>query len=178
VATGAFADTATEKAVTFPAKTGRYLRLRALTEAGSRGSWSSAAEISATGVATGPLHPANIQLIGQASGKCVDIPFGATAPGAQPTLYTCNQAAHQRWTFNTNETLTGKDGVCLDGSAPIVTIQPCSGVAGQRWTANVGTVTGVGGKCLTPVGNGTANGVQLELAVCSGSSSQQWSYTP
>ncbi|MDH2394184.1 discoidin domain-containing protein, partial [Streptomyces sp. HNM0663] len=52
VATGTFADTATEKTVGFTTKTGRYLRLKALTEAGNRGSWTSAAEISATGTAT------------------------------------------------------------------------------------------------------------------------------
>ncbi|MEV4557817.1 TIM-barrel domain-containing protein [Kitasatospora sp. NPDC049285] len=51
VATGTFADTATQKSVTFTAKPGRYLRLRALTEAGNRGPWTSAAEITATGAA-------------------------------------------------------------------------------------------------------------------------------
>lgn len=49
VATGTFADTATAKKVAFTAKSGRYLRLRALTEAGNRGPWTSAAEITATG---------------------------------------------------------------------------------------------------------------------------------
>ncbi|MFG2848705.1 TIM-barrel domain-containing protein [Kitasatospora sp. NPDC048296] len=49
VATGTFADTEAEKTATFAAKPGRYLRLRALTEAGNRGPWTSAAEISATG---------------------------------------------------------------------------------------------------------------------------------
>ncbi|MFG2822455.1 TIM-barrel domain-containing protein [Kitasatospora sp. NPDC048365] len=49
VATGTFADTAAAKKVTFTAKSGRYLRLRALTEAGNRGPWTSVAEITATG---------------------------------------------------------------------------------------------------------------------------------
>ncbi len=49
VATGSFADTAALKSVKFTAKSGRYLRLRALTEAGNRGPWTSAAEITATG---------------------------------------------------------------------------------------------------------------------------------
>jgi len=49
VATGTFADTASAKTVGFAAKPGRYLRLRALTEAGNRGPWTSAAEITATG---------------------------------------------------------------------------------------------------------------------------------
>jgi hypothetical protein len=39
VAVGTFADTATEKTVAFAPTTGRYLRLRALTEAGNRGPW-------------------------------------------------------------------------------------------------------------------------------------------
>ncbi len=49
VATGTFADTATAKRVNFAAKSGRYVRLRALSEAGNRGPWTSAAEITATG---------------------------------------------------------------------------------------------------------------------------------
>lgn len=53
VATGTFPDTAAPKTVFLGSATGRYLRLRALTEAGSRGPWTSAAEISATGVLAG-----------------------------------------------------------------------------------------------------------------------------
>ncbi|MFI6848917.1 TIM-barrel domain-containing protein [Kitasatospora sp. NPDC050467] len=49
VATGTFADTAGAKTVDFTAKAGRYLRLRALTEAGNRGPWTSLAELTATG---------------------------------------------------------------------------------------------------------------------------------
>ncbi|MFB7620670.1 TIM-barrel domain-containing protein [Kitasatospora sp. NPDC056181] len=49
VATGTFADTASAKTVGFTARPGRYLRLRALGEAGDRGPWTSAAEITATG---------------------------------------------------------------------------------------------------------------------------------
>ena len=45
VATGTFADNSAQKTVTFPARTVRYVRLRALTEAGGRGPWSNAAEI-------------------------------------------------------------------------------------------------------------------------------------
>ncbi|MFE9040219.1 TIM-barrel domain-containing protein [Streptomyces sp. NPDC007818] len=51
VATGTFADTADEKTVSTTVKRGRYVRLRALTEAGNRGPWSSAAEISLRGTA-------------------------------------------------------------------------------------------------------------------------------
>jgi galactose oxidase len=49
VANGTFADTPSLKTVTFPAATGRYVRLVALTEAGNRGPWSSAAEVNLLG---------------------------------------------------------------------------------------------------------------------------------
>ncbi|MER6098867.1 discoidin domain-containing protein [Streptomyces sp. NPDC001728] len=53
VATGTFADTATATRVAFTAKPGRYLRLRALTEAGNRGPWTSLADLTATGRPSG-----------------------------------------------------------------------------------------------------------------------------
>ncbi|KJK51593.1 glycosyl hydrolase family 31 [Lentzea aerocolonigenes] len=49
VATGTWASNATEKTVSFAAKTGRYLRLRALTDL-SGGQYTSAAEITAIGI--------------------------------------------------------------------------------------------------------------------------------
>jgi galactose oxidase len=50
VATGSFSDSATQKPVHFPAVTARHVRLTAMTEAGNRGPWSSAAEIEVLGV--------------------------------------------------------------------------------------------------------------------------------
>jgi glucose/arabinose dehydrogenase/PKD repeat protein len=44
VATGTWASVGTEQSATFPAKTGRYLRLRALSEVGGR-AWTSVAEL-------------------------------------------------------------------------------------------------------------------------------------
>jgi galactose oxidase len=45
VATGTFADDGNQKSITFSAVTARYVRLTALTEAGGRGPWTTAAEI-------------------------------------------------------------------------------------------------------------------------------------
>jgi galactose oxidase len=50
VATGSFSDSATEKPVRFTAVTARHVRLTAMTEAGNRGPWSSAADIEILGV--------------------------------------------------------------------------------------------------------------------------------
>src|ERR1044072_7592100 len=48
-ATGTFADTGLEKVVTFKAVTARFVRLTAVSEAGRRGQWTSAAEVNLLG---------------------------------------------------------------------------------------------------------------------------------
>ncbi|MFJ6521592.1 TIM-barrel domain-containing protein [Streptomyces filamentosus] len=176
VATGIWADTATEKKVAVAPKTGRYLRLKALSEAGNRGPWTSVAEISATGRAT-PL-PAEATLVNAASGTCVDLPYGATTAGTEPTLHTCHGGANQRWTFTAAGTLTGKDGVCIDGSGTTVTVQPCNGSAGQQWQLGPQAALTNGDRCLTPARAGTANGTKLTLTACSDTAAQRWTPTP
>ncbi|MEU1400451.1 discoidin domain-containing protein [Micromonospora zamorensis] len=50
VASGTFADTSTQKVVPFTAaRSGRYVRLRALSEAGARGPWTTMADLAITG---------------------------------------------------------------------------------------------------------------------------------
>lgn len=82
VATGTFADTPALKQVPLSAKAGRYLRLKALTEAGGRGPWSSAAEITLTGRPT-PL-PAAATLVNGASASCLDLPGAPPRPVPSP----------------------------------------------------------------------------------------------
>ncbi len=53
VKTGTWPDTGTEKTVTFTEVRARYVRLTAITEAGNRGPWSSAAEINLLGPVAG-----------------------------------------------------------------------------------------------------------------------------
>ncbi|HEU4346737.1 MAG TPA: discoidin domain-containing protein [Actinoplanes sp.] len=54
-AAGGFADVSTAQTVSFEPRIARYVRLRALTEAGNRGPWSSAAEINVLGRANPTL---------------------------------------------------------------------------------------------------------------------------
>ncbi|MBW1595642.1 TIM-barrel domain-containing protein [Streptomyces sp. JJ38] len=175
VATGAFADTAAEKSIALKPKTGRYLRLRALTEAGDSGPWTSAAEISATGAAVPP--PTDVTLVNGASSTCVDIPHSDTSPGVEPTLYPCHGGPNQRWTFADDGALTGKDGVCLDAATNPVTVQPCDGSATQQWRLGPESAVTSGGRCLAPVGSATANGTELKTARCSGTADQRWTPT-
>ncbi|GHI85446.1 TIM-barrel domain-containing protein [Streptomyces xanthophaeus] len=177
VATGSFADTAAVKNTALSAKAGRYLRLKALTEAGARGPWTSAAEITLTG-RPAPL-PASATLVNAAATRCLDLPHSATAPGTEPTLYACHGGPNQRWTLQADGRLTGLSGVCLDGARIArVTVQACDGSAGQVWTAGAQSSLRNGGQCLTPVGSGTADGTRLTRAACTDSAAQRWTFTP
>ncbi|MFF4851480.1 TIM-barrel domain-containing protein [Streptomyces sp. NPDC001194] len=177
VATGTFADTAAATSVALAPKTGRYLRLRALTEAGGRGPWTSVAEISLTGRAA-PL-PADATLVSAASARCADLPYSATTPGTEPTLYTCHGGPNQRWSLTADGRVTGLGGVCLDGtSASSVTVQTCGAAAGQSWQPGPDGSLRTLGQCLAPAGAGTANGTRLTRAACDGSPAQRWTFTP
>ena len=61
VATGRWADDQTQKYATFRKRSARFVRLTALSEAGNRGPWTSAAEINVMGVAPSKA----------AGGKCI-----------------------------------------------------------------------------------------------------------
>ncbi|MFD9675408.1 TIM-barrel domain-containing protein, partial [Streptomyces sp. NPDC059981] len=179
VATGAFADTSAAKTVALAPRTGRYLRLKSLTEAGGRGPWTSAAEITLTGRPAPP--PTDVTLVNSASGSCLDLPHSATAPGTRPTLYSCHGGPNQRWTLQPDGRVTGLAGVCLDGGDPdAVTVQACSAGPGpgQTWQAGPDGSLRTAGQCLTPAGSGTANGTELTRTACAGTPAQRWTPTP
>lgn len=177
VASGTFADTAAAKTTALSVKSGRYLRLKALTEAGARGPWTSAAEITLTG-RPAPF-PADATLVNAASASCVDLPHSATTPGTEPTLYTCHGGPNQRWTLQSDGRLTGLGGVCLDAAnASRVSIRTCDGSAGQSWQAGPQSSLRNVGQCLTPAGAATANGTVLTRAACDNTPAQRWTFTP
>ncbi|MET9319276.1 TIM-barrel domain-containing protein [Streptomyces sp. NPDC003038] len=177
VASGTFTDTAAVKNISLSAKNGRYLRLKALTEAGGRGPWTSAAEITLTGRAA--PFPVGATLVNAASATCIDLPHSATTPGTEPTLYTCHGGPNQRWTLQNDGRLTGLGGVCLDGTkSSRVTIQTCDGSAGQTWQAGPQSTLRTAGQCLAPAGSATANGTRLTRSACDGRPAQRWTFTP
>ncbi|MEU8777676.1 TIM-barrel domain-containing protein [Streptomyces sp. NPDC048606] len=177
VATGTLADTAAAQTVPLAPKAGRYVRLKALTEAGGRGPWTSVAELTLTGRPS-PL-PADATLVGAASGRCVDLPHSATTPGTEPTLYSCHGGPNQRWTLGPDGRLTGLSGVCLDGADPArVVVRPCDGSPGQNWSPGPDGSLRTVGRCLAPAGSGTADGTRLTLAACTGTPDRRWTFTP
>lgn len=189
VATGTFADTAAEKSITFPAKPGRYLRLRALTEAGNRGPWTSAAEIRATGVPA-PLPSNGDYEIVQGS-LAVDDPGSSTTPGTQLVVYGLHGGNNQRWTFTDNGdgTYTIKNvasGLCIDDAGAStspggkIVQYTCTGNTNQRWSL-VGSSSGYSlvskQSGLVISAAGTASNSVLTQETNTDSALQRWTLT-
>jgi O-glycosyl hydrolase len=77
----------------------------------------------------------------QVAGKCLDANGQGTSPGTKVILWTCNGQNNQKWTLNTNGTITGtQSGLCLDvtGAATAngspVQLWTCGSGTNQRWT--------------------------------------------
>ena len=129
-----------------------------------------------------PPSQSNVTIVGQQSGRCVDVPNSTTANGTQVQLWDCGGNANQRWTYTAGRQLTVYGNKCLDangqgtsnGTAAI--IWDCNGQANQQWNINAnGTITGVqSGLCLDASALGTANGTRIQLWTCHGGTNQQW----
>ncbi|WP_198042164.1 ricin-type beta-trefoil lectin domain protein [Kitasatospora azatica] len=136
-----------------------------------------------SGTTPPPPPGGNQQIVGQASGRCVDVPNSSQTNGTQTQLWDCNGQANQHWTTTTSKQLTVYGNKCLDASGKgtsngtAVVIWDCNGGTNQQWNVNSnGTITGVqSGLCLDATGTGTANGTKLQLWACSGAGNQQWS---
>ena len=133
----------------------------------------------------GPTPPAGGgtgPIVGQESGRCLDVPGASTTNGTIVNLWDCNGNANQTWTATAAQQLTVYGNKCLDASGagtadgtPVL-IWDCTGGSNQQWTLNLdGTLVGVGsGKCLDATAHGTDNGTPLELWTCNGGANQQW----
>jgi len=129
-----------------------------------------------------PAAPPGEVLRGVASGRCVDVPGFSTTDGTALDLWDCNAGGNQSWNWTSAKELTVYGDTCLtiggDGSAgsPAV-IEPCTGAASQLWDVHDdGTVTNVAEPdlCLDAAGGATGNGTAVDVALCTGATSQQW----
>jgi hypothetical protein len=125
----------------------------------------------------------NAQLVGGQSGRCVEVPNGATTNGLQVQLADCQSVDRQRWTYTSDKKLQIYGNKCLDASGQgtsngtQVIIWDCRGQANQQWNVNSdGTITGVqSGLCVDAYGAGTASGTKVVLWSCHGGTNQRWS---
>ena len=118
-------------------------------------------------------------LVGNASGRCLDVPNGSTANGTQPIIWDCSGGTNQRWAYD-GQTLQSV-GRCLD--SPIgatagakAQLWACTGAANQRWSfVSGGTIRNAqSGLCLDVNGAGTANGTAVILWTCTNAPNQLW----
>ncbi|MFI0448894.1 ricin-type beta-trefoil lectin domain protein [Actinomadura sp. 6N118] len=151
----------------------------------TNGNWPSAAQavMASAGVQSSTGGQQNVLIVGQPSGRCIDIGNSSTTNGTQAQLWDCNGGANQRWTYTSGKQLTLFGNKCLDASGQgtsngtLAVIWDCNGQTNQQWNINAnGTITGVqSGLCLDVSDYGTTNGTKIHLWSCHGGTNQQWS---
>jgi poly(3-hydroxybutyrate) depolymerase len=124
------------------------------------------------------------QIVGNGSGRCVDITGFNTNDGNRLQLYDCTGGWNQKWSYTNNTLVNPQSGKCLNVSGgatangAAVNLWTCNGSGAQRWQVqSTGTIVNIqSGRCLDAAGRGTGNGTLLQLYDCvaGGQSNQQW----
>ncbi|MFD5632960.1 arabinofuranosidase catalytic domain-containing protein [Streptomyces sp. NPDC127077] len=128
------------------------------------------------------VQRADGSLFNPQSGRCLDSPNGATANGTRLRIWDCNGSAAQRFAVNAGAPVIGPGGTCADvagddngSNATAVQLWSCQSYAvDQHWFHGSDGRLHTLGRCLDIVGNGTANGTQVELWDCNGAGGQVW----
>ncbi|MFI7074312.1 endo-1,4-beta-xylanase [Micromonospora sediminicola] len=156
--------------------------LNALNAAGPAPTGTPTATPTSTPTTPPPSGGAN-RILGNQSGRCVDVPNASQTNGTRVQLYDCHGQTNQQWTYTASRQLTIYGGSrCLDaagsGNGAAVQIYSCNGQTNQQWNVNSnGTITGVqSGRCLDVWGTG--NGQQVQLYDCNGQANQRFQLVP
>ena len=128
----------------------------------------------------GGAAPSGLSIVGQGSGRCIDITSYGTADGTPVQLWDCGGNWNQKWARTGSTFVNPQTGKCLDvagggtANGTQVRLWSCNGTGAQQWQVNGnGTITNPeSGKCLDADGQGTANGTQLQIWDCYGSGTQ------
>ncbi|GAA1859328.1 endo-1,4-beta-xylanase [Myceligenerans crystallogenes] len=110
-------------------------------------------------------------------GKCLDLPGGNTANGTKLQTYSCWQTDNQRFTFNSNGSLTVK-GKCVDlpsgSNGTQVQIYDCNGNNNQKWTQSAnGEIRNTQYGVCIDIWSGS-DGATVQSYACSGGANQRW----
>jgi hypothetical protein len=114
------------------------------------------------------------------SGLCLSVTGESTTPKTTADIATCDGSSAQKWTVNSNGTISNGAGLCLSVSGASTTpkatadVYTCNGSVSESWTVNSnGTITGNNsGLCLSVRGGATASGSVADIYTCS--SSETW----
>ncbi|MGW1029016.1 ricin-type beta-trefoil lectin domain protein [Streptomyces sp. NPDC002577] len=123
-----------------------------------------------------------IQLVGQQSGRCLDINDNTITNATDAQLWDCSAGENQAWVRTARKELVVYGNKCLDAyqggtaNGTRVVIWDCNGGNNQKWDLNAdGTITNVNsGLCLDAYQAGTANGTKAVLWTCNGGDNQKW----
>jgi hypothetical protein len=132
--------------------------------------------------ATGSWSAANYRLVGNQSGRCLDVTGNVQTNGALAEIWDCNGGANQQWTPTGSNELRVYGSKCLDASnqgtttGTAVDIYDCNGGNNQKWTlGSDGTIHSVqSGLCLDVNGASSTGGTKLILWTCTGGTNQKW----
>jgi len=121
-------------------------------------------------------------LVGQQSGRCLDINNNATTNGTQAQLWDCNSQDNQRWTYTAGKLTIYNGTKCLDAynqgttNGTQAVIWDCNSQTNQQWTlSSDGTVRSAqSGLCLDATNAATTNGTKIVLWTCGTASNQKW----
>jgi hypothetical protein len=125
------------------------------------------------------------QIVGDGSGRCLDVSGESREKGAMIHIWECHGRANQQWKLLSDNSLQvyGSGGnMCLDiygnnaENGASVTIWPCNGGANQRWYfPGDNTIRSqLNGKCLDVEGYGTWDGARVQMYDCYNTSNQLW----
>lgn len=114
------------------------------------------------------------------SGLCLSVTGESTTPKTTADIATCDGSSAQKWTVNSDGTISNGAGLCLSVSGASTTpkatadVYTCNGSVSESWTVNSnGTITGNNsGLCLSVRGGATASGSVADIYTCS--SSETW----
>jgi len=126
------------------------------------------------------------QIVGVASGRCLDVIGNSTKAKAGINIYDCHGKPNQLWSYTAARELRIYNASrCLDvegkkTTAPArVEIYPCNGGTNQKWRLNSdGSIVSVqSGLCLDVMYQRTANSALVQLYTCQGRPHQRWRST-
>ncbi|HZS39220.1 MAG TPA: ricin-type beta-trefoil lectin domain protein [Polyangia bacterium] len=115
-------------------------------------------------------------------GNCLDVLAANPNPSPAVTVdnFTCNGTRAQVFQFNDDGTITDFWGNCLDVLGAnfmqgTVDFSACNGTPAQQWQAAGSAIVGLGGYCLSVVGDNPSPGTIVDLEPCTAAPGQSWS---
>jgi hypothetical protein len=117
-------------------------------------------------------------IVGQQSGRCLDLKDWGSYDATPVQLWDCGSGWNQQWKREGGQVVNPQSGKCLDVAAGStadgarVRLWSCNNTGAQQWQFNAdGTVTNhQSGKCLDA--GGSANGTLLQIWDCYGGGTQ------